>query len=178
MWPKALLSIASPGTMWPSAVAIYSESRHDVAERDAIYSESRPDVAERDAIYSESRPDVAAPAANYSKSWHDGSASASIYPHPRSVASVCRRHQEREAKLALPELEPADAIFEKTATKEEQRRVVRGPPRCHAPCSSPPLHCPPDRNRLVPGCSFAARTTQRAEHAPHGLLRARTLGAR
>jgi hypothetical protein len=94
-------------------------------------------------VVSESRPEVAEPAANYSKSWHDGSASASIYPHPRSVASVCRRHQEREAKLALPELEPADAIFEKTATKEEQRRVVRAlpttdatPPAAARPCTA------------------------------------------
>jgi hypothetical protein len=48
--------------------AIYSESRHDVANCDAIYSESRHDVAKRDAIYSESRHDVANCDAFYSES--------------------------------------------------------------------------------------------------------------
>ena len=64
-------------------------------------------------------------------------AHAALHPHAGTI------HQEREAKLALPELEPTDAIFEKTATKEEQRRVVRAlpttdatPPAAARPCTA------------------------------------------
>lgn len=70
-------------------------------------------------------------------------AHAALHPHAGTI------HQEREAKLALPELEPTDAIFEKTATKEEQRRVVRGPPRFHAPLQQPAFPLPTESSRAA-----------------------------